>query len=121
MNYWKKVNKMTKLEKLKQLLGIKNDDKDFILEFTIERVENTIKNYCNIKEIPTELNNTVLSMAMELYRTENFGNEEEDKNIKSIQVGDTTTTFETKSNKDISKELLKDYKVQLNPFRKLRW
>lgn len=112
---------MTNLEKLKQLLGIKDNDKDFILEFAIERVEDTIKNYCNIKEIPEELNNTVLSMAMELYRIENFGSEEEGKDIKSIQVGDTTTTFETNKKIDISKELLKDYKGQLDPFRKLRW
>ena len=112
---------MTNLERLKQLLGIKDNDKDFILEFAIERVEDTIKNYCNIKEIPEELNNTVLSMAMELYRIENFGSEEEGKDIKSIQVGDTTTTFETNKKIDISKELLKDYKGQLDPFRKLRW
>lgn len=112
---------MTQLEKLKQLLGIEDDSKDFILEFAIERVENTIKNYCNIKEIPTELNNTVISMVMELYRAENFGSEEEGKEIKSIQVGDTTTTFETNKKIDMSKELLKDYKAQLDPFRKLRW
>ena len=112
---------MTNLEKLKQLLGIKDNDKDFILEFAIKRVEDTIKNYCNIKEIPEELNNTVLSMAMELYRAENFGSEEEGKDIKSIQVGDTSTTFETKSSKDISKKLLKDYKAQIDPFRRLRW
>ena len=112
---------MTNLETLNQLVGIKDNDKDFILEFAIERVEDTIKNYCNIKEIPEELNNTVLSMAMELYRIENFGSEEEGKDIKSIQVGDTTTTFETNKKIDISKELLKDYKGQLDPFRKLRW
>ena len=112
---------MASLEKLKQLLGITDDSKNSILEFTLERVENTIKNYCNIKEIPVELNNTILSMAMELYRIENFGSEEEGKDIKSIAVGDTTTTFEAKSDKRISKELLKDYKAQLDPFRKLRW
>lgn len=112
---------MTQLEKLKRLLGIEDDSKDFILEFAIERVEEVIKNYCNIKEIPTELNNTVISMTMELYRIENFGSEGEAKDIKSIQVGDTTTTFESKSNKDTSKELLKNYKAQIDPFRNLRW
>ena len=112
---------MIQLEKLKQLLGITDDTKDFILEFALEKAEDTIKNYCNIKEIPVELNNIVLGMAMELYRIENFGSEEEGKDIKSIQVGDTTTTFETNKKIDISKELLKDYKAQLDPFRKLRW
>ncbi|SDX89668.1 phage head-tail connector protein [Tepidimicrobium xylanilyticum] len=109
------------LEKLKLLLGIKDDSKDAILEFTIERVEDTIKNYCNIEEIPEELNTTVLSMAMELCRLENFGNVEGKKDIKSIQVGDTTTTFETNKSIDISNELLKDYKAQLAPYRKIRW
>lgn len=112
---------MVRLEKLKQLLGIEDNSKVFALEFAIERVENTIKNYCNIKEIPSELNTTVISMAIELYRIENFGSEEEGKDIKSIQVGDTSTTFETKSSKDISKKLLKDYKAQIDPFRRLRW
>ena len=112
---------ITQLEKLKQLLGIVDDTKDFILQFTLEKTEDTIKNYCNIKEIPTELNNTVLSMAMELYRIENFGSEEESEDIKSIAVGDTTTTFETKSNKDTTKGLLKNYKAQIDPFKDLRW
>lgn len=111
---------MDNLTKLKNLLGITNDSKDFILEFTIEKVEDTIRNYCNIKKIPTELNNTVLSMSMELYRSENFGDEETGKDIKSIQVGDTTTTLETNNKIDISKELLKNYKAQINSFRRLR-
>lgn len=109
------------LEKLKLLLGIKDDEKDAILEFTIERVDDAIKNYCNITEIPEELNTTVLSMAMELYRLENFGNEEGKKEVKSIQVGDTTTTFETSKDINIAEELLKDYKAQLAPYRKVKW
>jgi hypothetical protein len=114
---------MTQLKKLKKLLGIPldNDSKDFLLEFTLDDIEQIIKNYCNIKEVPKELNNTVLRMAVDLYRIENFGNEEEGKAVKSIQVGDTTTTFETKTSEDISKQLLKDYKAQINPFRRLRW
>ena len=108
---------MTQLEKLKQLIGITDDTKDFILEFTIERIENAIKDYCNIKEIPEEINNAVLSMGMELYRAENFEGEEEGKDIKSIQVGDTTTTFETNKKIDIPKEFLKNYKAQLESIR----
>lgn len=112
---------MTQLEKLRLLLGITDESKDFILEFTLERVEDTIKSYCNIKEVPVELSSVAISMAMELYRVENLGSEEDGKDIKSISVGDTTTTFETKSSKEISKELLKDYKAQIEPFRKVKW
>jgi len=60
-------------------------------------------------------------MAMELYRLENFGNEERKKEVKSIQVGDTTTTFETSKDMNIAEELLKDYKAQLAPYRKVKW
>lgn len=109
------------LDKLKLLLGIKDDSKDATLEFTLDRVEEIIKNYCNITKIPEELNTTVLSMAMELYRLENFGNEEGKKEVKSIQVGDTTTTFETSKDMNIAEELLKDYKAQLAPYRKVKW
>lgn len=109
------------LDKLKLLLGIKDDSKDAILEFTLDRVEEIIKNYCNITEIPEELNTTVLSMAMELYRLENFGNEEGKKEVKSIQVGDTTTTFETSKDMNIAEELLKNYKAQLASYRRVKW
>lgn len=112
---------MTQLEMLKQLLGIEGDSKGFVLEFTLAKVEDTIKNHCNIKEIPTELENTVLSMAMELYRIENFGSEEQGSSVKSISVGDTSTTFESSITRDIAKGLLKNYTAQIDPFRQLRW
>ncbi len=110
---------MTQVEKLRNLLGITDDGKDFILEFTISRVEDTIKNYCNLKEVPTELGGTVLSMAMELYRMENFADEDGKQVIQSISVGDTSTTFSTKDDRE--KRLLNDYKSQIDPFRRVRW
>ena len=36
------------LAKLKALLGIEDDSKDPVLEFVIEDVEETIKNYCHV-------------------------------------------------------------------------
>lgn len=112
---------MNQLDKLKLILGITDSNKDALLEFAISRVEETIKNYCNLEAVPAELNNVVLSMAMELYRIENFGSEEVGKTIKSIAVGDTTTTFETNTDKDTIKGLLKDFKSQIDPFRRVRW
>lgn len=111
---------MNQLDKLKLILGITDSNKDALLEFAISRVEETIKNYCNLEAVPAELNNVVLSMAMELYRLENFGNEEVGQIVKSIAVGDTTTTFDT-SNKDSVKGLLRDFKSQIDPFRRVRW
>ncbi|QUH21425.1 phage head-tail connector protein [Alkaliphilus sp. B6464] len=112
---------MTQLEKLKQLLGITDDTKDFILQFTLEKTEDTIKNYCNIKEIPTELNNTVLSMAVDLYRNENLGEEESPLgSVSSISEGDTTVSYRSSAN-EFKDTLIKNYKEQLNRYRKLVW
>ena len=64
------------------------------MEFILEDVEQIIKDYCNIKEIPKELNNTVLRMAVDLYRSENLGEEEIPLgSISSISEGDTTVSY----------------------------
>ena len=59
-------------EKLKRLLGIKDDGRDFIVDFLIEDVEESIKNYCNVEELPEGLLNTAYRMAIDLYRNENI-------------------------------------------------
>ena len=61
------------LAKLKALLGIEDDSKDVVLEFVIADVEETIKNYCHVEEMPAGLVNTGYRMAMDLYRNENIG------------------------------------------------
>ena len=114
---------MTNLEKLKKLLGIPldNDSKDFLLEFTLEDVEQIIKDYCNIKEVPGELNNTALRMAVDLYRNENLGEEESSLgSVSSISEGDTSVSYRS-SVSEFKDTLTKDYKVQLNRYRKLVW
>lgn len=52
--------------KLKALLGIEDESKDVILEFVIADVEETIKNYCHVEEMPEGLQNTGYRMAMDL-------------------------------------------------------
>ncbi len=105
---------MTQLEKLKELLRITDDDnKDFVLETTIRRVEDIIKNYCNLEQVPAALEGTVLSMAMEMYRMETSGI------VQSISVGDTSTTFATQSDRE--RQLVNDFKGQIDPFRRVRW
>lgn len=108
------------VEVLKDLLGIKEDSsKDVILEFTLSQIEDIILSYCNLEEIPKRLVNTAYRMAMDLYRSENFGEEESKLQVSSLSEGDTSTSFSNAS--DIQGTLLKDYKGQLNRFRKVRW
>ncbi|HDK7179214.1 TPA: phage head-tail connector protein [Clostridium botulinum] len=114
---------MTPMGKLKKLLGISLDDdsKDFLLEFALEDVEQIVKDYCHIKEIPKEINNTILKMAMDMYRNENLGEEENSLgSISSISEGDTSIAYRSSAT-EFKDSLIKDYKAQLNKYRKLVW
>lgn len=114
---------MTNLEKLKKLLGIPLEDnsKDFLLEFTLEDTEQIIKDYCHIKEVPEELNNTVLRMAIDLYRNKNLGEEDSSLgSISSITEGDTSISYRSSAT-EFKDSLLNDYRPQLNKYRKLVW
>ncbi len=114
---------MTQLEKLKKLLGIplEDDSKDFSFQFALDDAEQTIKGYCHIDEIPEALNNTVLKMAIDLYRNENLGEEESPLgSISSISEGDTSVSYRSNA-AEFKDSLLKDYKSKLNKYRKLVW
>ncbi|WMJ79541.1 phage head-tail connector protein [Clostridium sp. MB40-C1] len=114
---------MTQLEKLKKLLGLplEDDSKDFLLEFTLEDVEQIVKDYCHIKEIPETLNTIMLKIAMDMYRNENLGEEESSLgSISSISEGDTSISYRSAAS-EFKDSLIRDYKTQLNRYRKLVW
>lgn len=112
------------LNKLKPLLGIAVEDKtqDVQLTFIISDVEETIKNYCNVDEVPSGILNTSYRMAIDLYRNENLGHEESALgSVSSISAGDTSTSFKQTVDDNFKDTLLKNYKPQLNRYRKLVW
>ena len=53
------------LAKLKKYLGLRGTDKDDALEFVMEDVEESIRNYCNVQEVPAGLTHTAYRMAMD--------------------------------------------------------
>lgn len=111
------------VERLKKLLGFSRevDSKDTVLEFILEDVEETVKNYCNISVIPKELNSTILRMAIDMYKNESLGSEDVALgSIFSISEGDTSVSYRSSAS-EFKESLLKDYKVQLNRYRKIRW
>lgn len=113
------VNTM-ELEELKALLGIADESKDAVLDFIIEDVEETIKNYCQIEEVPQGLINTAYRMAMDLYRNENIGSEDcALGSVSSITEGDTSTSFRQYADDNFKDTVLKNYKPQLNRYRKV--
>ena len=110
------------LAKLKALLGIEDDSKDVILEFVIADVEETIKNYCHVEEMPDGLLNTGYRMAMDLYRNENIGSETAAVGtVSSISEGDTSTSFQQYVDNNFKDTVLKNYKSSLNRYRKVAW
>ena len=108
--------------KLKELLGIEDESKDVILEFVIADVEETIKNYCHVEEMPDGLQNTGYRMAMDLYRNENIGSESAAVgSVSSITEGDTSTSFRQYVDDNFKDTVLKNYKSSLNRYRKVVW
>lgn len=112
---------LSELVFLKDMLGIKDNDKDIILQFVLGDIKQIIKDYCHIKEVPEELNNTVLRMAIDLYRNKNLGEEDSSLgSISSITEGDTSISYRSSAT-EFKDSLLNDYKAQLNRYRKLVW
>lgn len=108
------------LEKLKSLLGIEDESKDVTLEFIISDAEETIKNYCNLEEVPEGLLNTSYRMAMDLYRNENVGHEESALgSVSSISEGDTSTSFSHSADDNFKDTILKNYTKTLNRYRRV--
>ncbi|MDO4327000.1 MAG: phage head-tail connector protein [bacterium] len=111
------------LAKLKLLLGIVLEDasQDAFLQFIMDDVEEMVKNYCKLQEVPQGLYNTCYRMAMDIYRAEGIGEADTPLSVSSITEGDTSTSFGSSRTEWLKDTLLKDYKAQLNAYRKLRW
>lgn len=108
-----------RFDNLKELLGLKDAaDKDPLVKFALNSAEEIVLNYCNIKEIPDRLSNTVLRMAMDIYRNEQPGEEETPQVVKSITVGDTSTSYGSGTDENFAKSLAKNYRSQLNRYRR---
>lgn len=112
---------MLELSKLKKLLGLDAADtsKDIPLQFALDDAQDTILNYCNIKELPRALETTAYRMAIDLYRNEAPGEETTPLGIvSSITEGDTSTSFKSPV-PEFKDHLLKDYKAVLKRFRRV--
>lgn len=107
------------LGNLKTYLGITDESQDPMLQFIMADVEESIKNYCNIEEIPEGLLNTAYRMAMDVYRNENIGHEEGACSVSSLTEGDTSMSFGGTSDEGFKDSLLKNYEKTLRRYRKV--
>lgn len=86
------------LNRLESLGYTLKESDDWMISFAAQKVENTIKNECNVTLIPDGLNNVAVDMICGefLYSLKNSGKLEGfnlDAVLKSVQAGDTKVDF----------------------------
>jgi hypothetical protein len=121
------------LERLESLGYTIKETDSWMISFSVQKVENTIKNECNITSIPDGLFNIAIDMICgEILFTKKQTGQLENFNLetalKSVQSGDTTVTFaiessmtpEQKLNNLIS-YLLTNERGEFTCYRKIKW
>ena len=128
------------LEKVKERLQsfgytLKDGD-EVILNFSIQKVENTIKNDCNVSSIPDGLVNIAVDMAIGEFLTakktfspNDIAGLDLDFAVKQIQTGDTNTVFATGESSLTPEQRLNDFvsylltygRDEFSCYRKIRW
>lgn len=105
------------------------DGENEILEVLIDEVRDYILNYCNIKEVPAELNSCWVSLVCQKYLQNKLalGDMEgvENGNISSISEGETSISYDN-SNSSVARmqkliDKLGKVENQLIGFRKVKW
>lgn len=109
-------------ETIKTELQIKNIQcSDEIVDLYINKVKSYIQRYCNIKEIPSELNYLIVDMTVSMIENK-YTVSSGEKEVKSKSMGDTSISYNTVSRKEYTyKEITNQFSNELNNFRCLRW
>lgn len=112
------------------------DGDEIILNFSIQKVENTIKNDCNVSSIPDGLVNIAVDMAVGEFLTakktfapDSIAGLDLDFAVKQIQTGDTNTVFATGEGSLTAEQRLNNFlnylltygRDQFSCYRKIRW
>lgn len=87
-------------ERLQSLGYTVKDSDDIAINFAMQKVENTIKNDCNVSSIPAGLENIAIDMVVgeflmskKTFAPNDLLNFNLDSAIKQIQEGDTNISF----------------------------
>lgn len=111
-----------RLEGLARRLGKSIDDPS--LEDALKDAEDLVKNYCNIQQIPPQLNTTVVRIARDIWRAGGYAGPQAPQQVASISRGDFSTSFASAADAQLQNPgagFAAAYQTALNPFRKLRW
>lgn len=110
------------------------EEDDFLIDFSIDKVENDIKNYCNIGEIPDGLAYVFCyRVCGEFINAKKNSGSLEMQNMKintafvtSISMGDTSTSFSDKNSGEnrinsLISYLLTTGQDSINAYRCIKW
>lgn len=105
----------------------------WLIDFTISKIENDIKNQCNVDVIPDELYQTKVDMIVGdfLFVKKNMGQLTDldfSVAVKSIQEGDTNITFAIGSGSSTPEQRfdaivnsLRNPSINFGSFRRIKW
>lgn len=123
-------------ERLKSFGYEFKDGDNAILAFSIRKVENTIKNDCNVSAIPEGLKCIAVDMAVgefltakKVFSPGDIAGLDLDYAVKQIHTGDTTTVFATGEGSQTSEQrlnsllnyLLTHGRSEFSCYRRIKW
>lgn len=112
------------------------DGDEIILNFSIQKVENTIKNDCNVSSVPDGLVNIAVDMAVGEFLTAkktfspgSITGLDLEMAVKQIQTGDTNTVFATGEGSSTPEQRLNTFlnylltygRNEFSCYRKIKW
>ncbi|MTI56152.1 DNA-packaging protein [Geosporobacter ferrireducens] len=113
---------------VKLRLGLQDDTLQPLIDTYIEEIENRILHYCKIRSVPFALKFTWASMVIDAVRVDLPNIAEISDTVgggENIKIGDTSVSPANSGVSNVSKasidEVVLNYKVDLNRYRKLRW
>lgn len=117
------------LTTVKTRLQITGDNLDVLLSSYVQEIGQRILNYCNLAEVPLELELTWASMTIDAVRIEQPSIPEvanTNGGAVEIQIGDTSVRPSgdsglTNTSKSVIDKVVLNYRIDLNRYRKLRW
>ncbi len=108
------MNKEYFIEKIKAICD--EPEVSPVMEYSVDSAVEIIKNYCNIEELPNEIEAVILDLSIDIFKKENS---KDYGQLRSITEGEVSMTFgETEK---YGSEYLKNYENRLKPFRRIKW
>ncbi|MCY9512088.1 DNA-packaging protein, partial [Paenibacillus larvae] len=113
---------------VKLRLGLSDEFDELIMTY-VEEIGERIRHYCNLSVIPLALHKLWSSMVIDVLRIEQPklpGIEETNGEAENIKIGDTSvspanSSSITNTSKKVMESIVTNYRVDLNPYRKMRW